>query len=185
MKLFDKVDSKTMFSINQNKIPNIIKQEAKKHKQILYGAQAMNAQVFPLMQRETKDYDVYSRNPKAAANRTQKRLDKEVAGGRDDFFVKPAQHKGTYKVMHEGKDQRKNTKDDVGIADYTTPKGKIQTVTINGVRYEKISSISKGKRKILKDPDSQYRHDKDRADLQRIQLSSFINNPKNILKRRR
>ena len=160
------------FAINEWKIPDIITGEAKKKKQVVYGARAMNAQMpAGFLGRHTEDWDVYTHRPRQTANRMQARLDKQIAGGRDEFYAKPALHKGTYKVMHRGADMRRNTPDDIGIVDYTKMPRTVPTVRVAGVRYESLGSISKGKRKILKDPESAYRHEKDKEDLRRIRVA--------------
>ena len=153
---------------------NIIEKEARSNRDIIYGARAMNAQLPLFMRRETQDYDVYSKKPRATADRIQRKLDKEVAGGKDDFYMKPALHKGTYKVMHEGADGKKRTRDDIGIVDYTSMPNQISTVRIEGIRYESIPSIAKRKKEILQDPESEYRHEKDRSDLERIKYSRIL-----------
>jgi len=169
-KIFKQAD---FFFMNQG-VSNVIETNAKKEKHIIYGARAMNAQLPLFMRRETQDYDVYSSKPKQTADMVQRRLDKEVAGGKDDFYMKPALHKGTYKVMHEGADGKKRTRDDIGIVDYTIMPNQISTVRIEGIRYESIPSIAKRKKEILQDPESEYRHDKDRSDLERIKYSRIL-----------
>jgi hypothetical protein len=159
------------FTFNRSKTVSIIIGEAKKRKHIVYGAQAMNIQLNPAFRRITPDVDLYAKNPKKSAQRTQKILDKKVAGGHDDFFMRPAIHRGTFKVMHEGKDGKKNTSDDINVADYTKQNNQIKTVVINGVRYESINSISQGKQRTLRDKKSKYRHEKDKNDLERINLN--------------
>jgi hypothetical protein len=165
------------FFLNEQKIVPIILNEAKKQNHIVYGAQAMNTQLIPALRRNTSDIDLYANNPRKAANNTQRKLDKKIAGGKDDFYSRRAVHKGTYRVMHEGDDNRRNTQDDRVVADYTKMQKKVKTKTLDGVRYEHIKSIEKGKRRTLKDPKSKYRHEKDRSDLDRIRLNNQLFNP--------
>ena len=156
------------FMLNNWKIGPLVVSEAKKRKQVIYGARAMNKQVPTLFGRQTSDYDIYARNPKSSANNMQRILDRRVAKGQNEFYSKPALHKGTHKVMHIGQDLRKGTVDDVGIVDYTNMPKRLKTKVVNGIRYESISSIRQNKLKILKDKESRYRHQKDREDLERI-----------------
>ena len=156
---------------NQWKVKGIVLDTAKKQKHIIYGRQAMNVQLPGFLKANTQDYDIYSKKPRQAANKMQAKLDKEVAMGEDVFFMKPAQHKGTYRVMNKGPDRRKNTKDDYEVVDYTKSSQRVPYHVIDGIRYESLGSIEKGKRRILKDPESEYRHDKDRGDLQRIAIA--------------
>ena len=82
-----------------------------KNKEIIYGEQAVKVRVPKHLQRETTDYDVYSRTPKKDAIEAEKKLDKGFGG--DYFYVEPAEHEGTYKVR-----SRINGK---GYADFTKP----------------------------------------------------------------
>ncbi len=169
----NKKRSPTAFIFNRHKIGPVILSTAKKRKQIIYGSRAMNKQLPGILQRGTIDWDVLARKPKASARLVERQLDKKVAGGRDDFFMRPARHPGTYKVMHEGYDQKHNTRDDIEVADYSKMQ-KVPTVRIKGIRYQSLSSIRKGKKKTLKDPESKYRHRKDRQDLHAIQSKRFL-----------
>jgi len=47
-----------------------------KNKEIIYGEQAVKVRVPKHLQRETTDYDVYSRTPKKDAIEAEKKLDK-------------------------------------------------------------------------------------------------------------
>jgi hypothetical protein len=178
------LDSYSTLALNQDRINPILLNEAKKRKEVVYGAQAMNIQLNPLLRRPTPDIDLYDRNPKKAAQQSQAVLDRKIAGGRDDFFAKRAKHHGTFRVMHEGPDGRKNTNDDVVIADYSKMPKTLQTVTFQGVKYERLQSIKRNKRKILRDKNSAYRHEKDRVDLNRIAVEEFLENPFKIMRGR-
>ena len=156
------------YIINRNKIDGIVLKDTKKKKGIIYGRRALNKQVPGFVRAETRDYDIYINQPKKQAHYMQKKLDKEVAGGYDLFYAKPAIHPGTHKVMHKGGDLRKGTDDDFEVIDYTNKPRKITTIKRNGIYYESIGSIKRGKKKILQDPKSAYRHEKDKADLARI-----------------
>jgi len=149
----------------------IILRHAKRKKEIIYGGQAMKKQIPAFLMRFTGDFDIYTRRPKRTAHKMQKRLDKKLARGQDDFYAKPAKHRGTHKVMHEGADQRQRTKDDIPIVDYTImPRRKPKTVRIGGVMFASLSSIRKKRRKILQNPKSKYRHKKDKEDLRIIRI---------------
>lgn len=163
------------FCLLKKEIKPIILREAKKKKQIVYGATAMNAQLALPFRRVTPDIDLYTDHPKQAAQNMQRILDRKIAHGRDDFYATPAYHKGTYRVKHEGPDGKKRTKDDVEIADYTQKPKQVKTVTINGVHYEDMGTIEKTKHKTLRDKESEYRHTKDRNDLARIKGNNQVN----------
>jgi len=166
------------FITNEFKIPNIILGSARKNNQIIYGRRAMNAQLPGFLRATTYDFDIYANKPRRTAHRMQKRLDEEIGGGSDIFYSKPAQHKGTHRVMHIGFDARKGTQDDFAIADYTAKKQaydrKIKIIKRGGIMYEGVSTIARRKKQILRDPKSEYRHEKDQGDLRRIEVARIL-----------
>ena len=80
--------------------------QTKKDKNIIYGARSINAQV-GVLSRSTDDYDVFTKNPRNSAIKTEKNFDK--ISGADNFYTKPAMHPGTFKVMSKGNDMKKGT----------------------------------------------------------------------------
>lgn len=162
------------FLLHEHEIPSILLTRARKKRQVVYGAEAMNIQLPFIFRRRTRDYDIYTRNPRATAQSMQALLDRLIAGGQDDFYAKRARHKGTHRVMHEGLDAIQRTKDDLVIVDYTLMPKKIGTVTINGVKYQSLPSIVKEKRRVLKSKRARFRHRKERGDLERIRVSQFF-----------
>lgn len=167
------------FLAHKYKIPSILIAEARKRRQIIYGAQAMNQQLPRALSRPTFDWDIYTHQPQQTANRIQARLDRKVAMGRDDYYSKRAIHKGTFKVMHEGQDERQRTRDDFGIVDYTVMQ-RVPTISVEGVRFQRLASIQKEKSKILRLKSATFRHSKDRADLENIRLARNLQR-KNLL----
>jgi len=160
------VESKDFFL--SNKVNEIILNQAKKEKNIVYGARSIQAQG-GLFSRYTQDWDILSKKPKNSALKTETALDKLY--GSNQFYVKPALHPGTHKVMNKGNDKRKGTEDDYGIVDYTTLNNKgLRYRNINGIRYRNLSQEKKAKYKALRDKTQQFRWEKDREDLERIKL---------------
>lgn len=147
-------------------IESIVKKQAKKNKSIIYGAQAISHQVFKPLSRPTVDWDIFSKRPRRSAQQLEKSLDKSSGG--NWYYTKAAQHSGTWKVMDRGMDQRKGTKDDFGIADYTKKPSGLKTTTVGGVKFVRLSEVRKSKLKALRDKESKFRHAKDRDDLERI-----------------
>lgn len=150
---------------------NIIENQVKKDKNIIYGARSIKKRL-GWFGRETSDYDIYSNSPRRSAVKLERKLDKGVKANL--FYSKPAMHKGTYKVMSSGFDRKRGTEDDYGIADFTKPKGRIRTTTIQGIRYDLLSEERKNKIKSLKDKKMQFRHEKDKNDLQRINIFNLV-----------
>ena len=157
------------YLMDEGRIPGEIKKQVRENKSIIYGAQSIKRQLPGYLFRDTKDYDIFSRNPKKSARQIEKKLDKSFGG--DYFFVKPAMHPGTMKVKSVGLDLRKNTKDDEDVADFTkTPRQRPRTIIIDDIKYTKLSESIKDKRRSLADKESAFRHKKDRWDLNRILL---------------
>jgi len=146
-------------------INGVIKQLIKDRKQIVYGARSIEKQA-GLFSRPTQDWDVFDNNPKKASKILQKRLDKLV--GFDNYFSKPAMHKGTWKVKGKGIDGKANTEDDVDVADFSKPTERVKFVTKNGIRYRILKTELKKKIATTKDPEFEFRHKKDKDDINRI-----------------
>lgn len=134
----------------------VIKEDARKNKLTIYGMRSVEKQAPTLLfGRTTEDYDIYSKTPKKAARRVERKLDRRYGG--DFFYTKPAKHPGTHKVMsHIG---------DAEVADYSKQKQKRRTVQIQRNRYTHLNESIKDKRASLADPAYKFRHEKDRADL--------------------
>jgi lipopolysaccharide export LptBFGC system permease protein LptF len=156
---------KTGLIDNQANIDKIILNVAKQRKQIIYGARSIEKQA-RLLARDTKDYDIFDKQPKKSANLIQKRLDKNA--GFDYYFTKEAEHKGTWKVKGRGVDNIRNTKDDESIVDYTKPTEKVKFIIRNGIRYRVLKDELRKKQAILKDPAFKFRYAKDKDDINRI-----------------
>ena len=138
----------------------------KKKKHIIHGAKAMNAQARFPYQRYSRDYDVFSKNPKLNAEQLDKLLDKVRNG--NYHYVKKATHPGTYKVMDVGFDLKRNTKDDFNLVDYTRKPSKIKTIKIGSLIYVALSEIEKSKKRALAQKQYEYRWKKDKEDILRI-----------------
>jgi len=165
---------KAKYVFNEYLIEPTILKQVKKDNNILYGSQALAKQIGVLkVNRIPSDYDIFSRHPKKSAKQLERSLDKKMGG--DFFYYKPAVHRGTHKVMNKGIDMKEGTRDDYGVADFSQiPRPTPKTRIINGIRYERLSEISKSKRKALRDPKYKFRHEKDRKDLNLIKLHRKI-----------
>jgi len=173
---------KDPFKLPKFKIPNImknftmdfpknqiIKKQAMNEKSIIFGARSIQAQIGTIGARQTEDWDIFTSTPKKSALKTEKRLDK--LWNKNQFYVKPALHPGTIKVMSKGNDGRKGTADDFGVVDYSgMPKPRPQTILIQGNRYRKLSTEKAKKYKAIRDKTQKFRHEKDKDDVRRIKL---------------
>lgn len=152
--------------IGYNNISDTLLKQARKEGNIVYGAQAIKKRL-GINSRTTRDYDFYSKMPKKSALNSEKTLDR--LSKKDVFFTKKGLNKTTYKVKYKGVDGKANTKDDIGIADYTqTPKKLPKTFTFRGVRYRSLREELKAKTKLLKDKSYKFRRQKDLDDVRRI-----------------
>jgi len=153
----------TLFNVDK-----FILNQAKKNKSVIYGGQAIKKHI-GFIARPTKDYDILSKKPRKHAIQLERTLDKKSGG--DFYYTQPALHKGTHKVKHIGVDKIKETEDDFGIADYTKPIRKHKTKTIDGIKYVTLNEIKKDKKRALSLKKFEFRHQKDREDLNRIKLA--------------
>ena len=126
--------------------------------EIIYGEQALKAYFPKYLERQTTDYDIYSCNPRRDAVEAERALDKRFGG--DYFYVKKAEHPGTFKVVAHANQE--------GYADFTEMPQKAPYKTINGHRYIDLSVEKEHRLKSLKDPNSSWRHGKDQDALNRI-----------------
>jgi len=138
---------------------------AKKRNQVVYGARSIEAQN-NLFARDTKDWDVFDKNPKKVSKIVEKLLNKEMKS--NYFYSKEAMHKGTWKVKGIGDDNIMGTPDDEDIADYSKLEKGVPFIIKNGVRYRKLKEEIKAKKKSVADPEFEFRHKKDKDDLNRI-----------------
>lgn len=149
-----------------------IRKQANKNNEILRGARAMNAQLsMGLLERETNDYDLFSKRPLKSALELEKELDRKAGG--DFHYVKPAIHPGTWKVMDRGNDLQ-SPHDDFVIADYTKQPKKVRTVMVGNTRMVHQSMRIADAKKTLKNPMAEHRWAKDRGDLDRIKASKMF-----------
>lgn len=158
------------FAMNEMAIKPIILGQVKKNKSIVYGAKALMVQIPLGATRQTRDYDIFSDNPRKSARQLERKLDKQFKG--NYFYVKEAEHPGTFKVMDHGNDIN-DTKDDRTVADFTKQPRPLNLVRIDGVNYTHLNEVEKDKRRALSDPQYKFRHPKDRADLERIKFSKL------------
>lgn len=156
---------------NKSKIDKTILEQTKKNKEVVYGAQSIKKQI-GVVGRNTFDYDIMSKNAKRSSIETEKKLEAFEKG--NQFFVKPAKHKGTFKIKYVGSDKKQNTDDDQEIADYTQVSKYPSIKKINGINYRTLTQESKAKRMAIKDKSYAFRKEKDTDDLNRIKLKKII-----------
>ena len=158
---------------SKNAIKNTILDRTSIKGDIIFGQQSIKAQT-GIFSRPTTDFDIFTSKPKQSAFEMEKKLDRVV--GFDNFFTKPALHPGTWKVISKGNDFKANTKDDIGIIDYSGfPKPKPKTVNIKGVMFRRLSEEVAAKKRAIADPEFEFRKEKDSRDLSRVKLFKETN----------
>lgn len=149
----------------------------KKNNGIVFGGRANNKQLPKHLQEHTSDYDVFvQKNPQKFAKRLERKLDRKLKG--NFFRTEPAKHEGTYKI--------KSNVSNKGIVDVSQkPKEIIRTIKRKGVKFAHTDFQKKQIKKSLADPDSKFRHDKDRFTRLRIKLSEKPTKQKKKVSKRR
>ena len=146
---------------NKERVGRVVISHVKKKGLILFGQKAVNKQLPKDLRKDTEDYDIFSNTPRKTAKRIERKLDRKFKG--DYFFVKEAMHKGTYKVnSHVG---------NKGIADVSKPDRKVPTVKRQGVRLASLEFQKQQIKKSLDDPESKFRHPKDKEVRSRIKIA--------------
>lgn len=134
---------------------NIILELASKKDQIVYGQQSINQQLPTYLKKKTVDYDIFTKNPKGAAEALAEILNKQNG----NYKVVKAKYGRTWKVKNEQGET---------IADYTQPSRYPRTKNILGVKYATPEYAKDKIKRILKDEKAKYRWDKDLDTLKRI-----------------
>jgi len=140
---------------------SIILDLASRKNQIIYGQQSINQQLPVYLRKKTKDYDIFSKNPKGAAEELAEKLNKNGNG----YKVKKAIYGRTWKVKN---------KEGETIADYTQPARYPKTINILGVKYAELSYSKRKIGKILRNKEASYRWEKDKDTLKRIRKGEIM-----------
>jgi len=137
------------------RIQGIILDTAQKENQIIHGARAYNIQSPTYLKKETVDYDILTKKPKKSAIQVAEKL-KRILG--KEVNVSKGVHKGTYKIKV----------DNETIADYTQIKHKPKTINYLGNKIRTIKSIKQNTQRLVKNPNKEFRREKDLDTLKRI-----------------
>jgi len=154
-------EAKKYYLKGSDPIDETIEQALRGDDEIVYGARATN-KVFPeYLDKHTEDWDIATNDdPKQVANKIEKMLDKRYGG--NYFYVEPAKHEGTFKI------KSKVTRS--GVVDVSIIEDPISHERIGGINYATLDNQVKNIEKSLSDPESKFRHDKDKETLQRIKI---------------
>jgi hypothetical protein len=147
---------------DEQTIKNLILDMAQRKRQVIYGQQSVNQQVPVFLQRKTKDFDIYAKNPKESAEELATKLNKEFKNG---FKSVKGVHKGTYKVK----------KGDTTIADYTSGTKRPKSKKILGVSYASLEYQKSKLKKLIKQKEAEYRRKKDIDTLDKLKQWEMTN----------
>ena len=153
-------EQKLKYYKNKELAEGILKGELARNNQIVYGARASNIHLPSYLQKHTEDYDVLTKKPESSARELINKLNKEYGG--EYFRLEQAKHKGTYKVISNVTNKT--------VADFTRAYRHPETKEHLGINYATPKSIKRALIKSLKNPDAEFRRDKDLDTLQRIKL---------------
>lgn len=147
--------AKILESKNDLIINDVILNKAEKENQIIHGARAYNYQSPTYLKKKTYDYDIFTKKPKKVAREVAKELSRRL---NKEVKVVKGIHKGTYKVKL----------DNETIVDYTQIKRKPKTKKFWGTEVKSIQSIKRNTQRLLKNPNTEFRREKDLDTLDRI-----------------
>lgn len=153
-----------IFHRKKKSIPRIVRKQVRKNKSILTGGHALNAHLPAFLDRRTEDFDIFSRHPKRSARELERRLDKKF--GADIFFTKPALHPGTTKVMNRVTEKE--------VADFSSIPSNVSSVRKGKTRVATLRFLESKFKQSLANPESRFRHPKDRDAIRRIRLSRSL-----------
>jgi len=142
------------------KIDSVVRNDLVGDDEIVYGARSVNKILPSHLEKPTEDWDIYSKTPKAAAVEAERKLDRSF--GDNYFETKKAIHPGTWKVTSKVTNR--------GVIDFTKRTKEIPYRTIGGIRYAKLSHTKENIKRALSEPESSYRHEKDKETRQRIAI---------------
>lgn len=148
---------------NETRIRAIILDNAKEKNQIVHGASAFNIQSPDYLKKETSDYDVLTKRPKKSAYETARKLSRVL---NKEVVVKKGRHPGTYKVQVDNKT----------VADYTQLRNSPRTVKSWGVKVKSINSIKRNAQRLVKNPKTEFRREKDMDTLTKIREIERLEN---------
>ena len=139
-------------------IPKVIYKQI--DNEIIYGGKAVNIRVPRELKRPTDDWDLYVKEARKEAIKTERALDRHI--GFNAFETLPGQHPGTYRVTSRATGKVR--------ADYTKPTNTIPYDVIRNKKYIQVEAMKKQLKKTLNDPEQAYAHAKLQDSLNRLIL---------------
>lgn len=141
-------------------VDRFIRQRLSRTKRVVHGGRAQNAQLPRFLNRPTKDWDIFAKNPKKAAENMEKFLDKRFR--EDKFSVK----KGFTKRLKVHKVVSNKTGE--GVIDYSIPDRVVKTIAKRRIRFASLKDQKEKAISTLKEKLAPFRRVKDLDLLKRI-----------------
>jgi hypothetical protein len=139
----------------------VIMRELKGEDEIVFGARSINVALPSYLRKHTEDWDILTHDdPKTVADKMEKALDRRYGG--NFFSVEPAKHEGTYKV--------KSRVTGKTVADITIKDDEVEHRRVGGINYATLDYQVEKLKLALSKEEAQFRHDRDKETLQRIQV---------------
>lgn len=127
-------------------LTDTIRMQSHKTGNIIYGCQSVNAQVKPEFQRQTNDFDIYSKKPRHDAIDLEKKIDNHVKANIAQVKQVNYEREGTH-----GKMYRVELKNFDNLADYNKIPQHVNIVKIKGVKYMTLGDSQKKYMKMIND----------------------------------
>ena len=168
---FTEAEKRKLFSRNKNVVNRFVRGFLAKNKVgVVHGGRAQNNQLPRHLQRKTKDWDVFVKNPEFRARQLEQFLDKKFGG--DFFRVK----KGKTKELRVNKIMTNTTNEN--IVDFSKPDRKVPSIPIRGVQFAKLEDQVARAKQNLKKKSTQFRRGKDLDFLKRVKKFEKIRGKK-------
>lgn len=159
------------FERNRNIVNRVVRGRLAKTKRVVHGSRSQNALMPKFLNKKTRDWDVFAKNPRKAAMNMEKALDKKFKG--DFFFIKKG--KGSAKALVY---KVKSTITNEGFVDYAKVDRVVPTVSKRGVNFATLGDQKERALKNVKDPKLKFRRTKDLDLLRRIKIFEKIRGKK-------
>jgi len=128
---------------------------------VVYGAKALNAHLPDWLDKETKDWDIFTAgSAEEMAGQLERKLDKRYGG--DFFSVEPALHPGTFRI--------RSKVTGAIAADVSLKDKEVEFKRIEGINYATLDWLENEATRLVNDPETAFRRSKDRDTLQRIRV---------------
>jgi hypothetical protein len=148
------------FKRNKNLVNRFVRQRLAKTKRVVHGSRAQNVQMPRFLNRPTRDWDIFAKNPKKAAVEMEKLLDKKFKG--DFFRIK----KGITKKLKVNKVV--STVTGKGFVDFSIPDRVVPTKFIRKIKFATLRDQKDKALDNISNPSKLFRREKDKDFIKRL-----------------